>query len=49
MPADREIKPAPGQPGYYIVSAGFLKDIYDQQRILESSLEQCKLTCGGKP
>lgn len=42
IPADREIKEVPGEPGYYKVSAGFLKDIYEQNAALLLDLQTCQ-------
>ena len=42
VPGDREIIPVPGKPGWFEVSAGFLKNVHDQNRILVEQLEICK-------
>lgn len=42
VPDSREIKEVPGEPGWYKISGGHLKELYDQQRILVEELEECK-------
>lgn len=48
IPDSREIKEYSGHPGYYIISAGHLKALFDQQRILAAELEKCKLNLDTK-
>jgi len=42
IPADKEIKAIEGEPGWYKISGGHLKEIYESQRILLFQLEQCQ-------
>ena len=42
IPSDRVIEPVPGRPGYYIISAGHLKELHDQNLLLVNELEICK-------
>jgi hypothetical protein len=47
VPSDREITPIEGEPGWYRISGGHLKDIYEQQRTLVYKLERCMGTRDG--
>lgn len=49
VPSDREVVPVPDRPGYFVISAGMLKDMYDQQRELVDQLELCQARGGGSP
>ncbi len=42
IPSDRMIEAAPGRPGYYIISAGHLQELHDQNLLLVTQLEKCK-------
>lgn len=51
VPADREIVEIEGQPGYFKISGGMLKELYEDQRLLLLKLEQTELQlkkCEGK-
>lgn len=45
IPNDRELVEVPGRPGYYIISAGHLQQLYEQQLILLNELEVCQAKC----
>jgi hypothetical protein len=46
IPDSRDIKAIPEKPGWYEISAGHLKELYEQQRILVEKLEECRNSNG---
>lgn len=42
VPADREVRALPGEPGYFRISAGHLQELYEDNLLLTHELEQCR-------
>lgn len=42
IPDSKEIKEIPGEPGWFKISGGHLRELYEQQRILVEELEKCQ-------
>lgn len=42
VPDSREIREIPGKPGWFEISGGHLKELYDQQLDLVDALEKCE-------
>lgn len=42
IPDSKEVKAIPDKPGWFEISGGHLKELYEQQRLLVDSLEKCQ-------
>jgi hypothetical protein len=47
IPDSNEIRQVEGEPGWFKISAGHLRSLYEQQRILLYQLDKCRGTDGG--
>ncbi len=46
VPDSRELEAIPDRPGYYIISAGYLREIFGNLRVCERDLELCLIETG---
>ena len=46
IPADREISPVPGKEGWFFISAGHMRSLYEENRTLLYNLEKCEQKLG---
>lgn len=42
IPADREISPVPGKEGWFFISGGHLRSLYEENRTLLYNFEKCE-------
>lgn len=42
VPADRQLKEVPGEPGWFKISAGHLRELYEDNALLLQQLNACR-------